>query len=571
MSAPVIGNSSLTRFDVLIVGAGLGASAAAEILCAQGQKVLLLEAGQSLIDGLDDPDPSHLRSHFSNDEVKLHSRGLVYADSIMEPRTFRPSPADGDRTYVGDVNGLPKTVGGGMLLSDMKLIRFRPTDFQLGTLLGEVPGASFADWPVTYDELEPFYLHAETVMGVQGQAGSDPTEPPRSGPYPLPPGLPMYAAVLAQAGAQKLGYTAFPYPEGIASRPYDGRPACAQCGFCSGFGCPTNAKGAPGVTTLRHALLTGNCQLWPETRVIKLLLSASGNEVTGVQAIGSDGSPLQFTADRYILAASPIEDVRLLLLSDPGGPGVGNSSGLVGRNLTFHLETDAAGIFEERVHAYRGTGTSWALTEFRGVPNDPARPLGGVVEIGGPVGPVDETAIYAGQLGMNGARLKALMRQSPLRDRVLGLTMHGEDAPQPTNRVDLDPAVRDIDGLPVARVTYQNHSFELNARAFYVPKLLDLLGAAGAKYGFVDPISSVPSSRHIMGTLRFGTDPKKSVCDATGLFHDVGNLYATDGALFPTSSGFNPSLTIGALAAFVAGGMVFPGSPQKVLGASQPG
>ncbi len=566
MSRPILGNASLTQFDALIVGSGMGASAAADILCAWGKKVLMIEAGANRFDGLDDPDPGHLVCQLSNDEVKCDVRGVIDPDPLAEPRTFRTAPSDGDRLVVGDVNGLPKTVGGGAVHADLKMVRFRPTDFQLGTLLGAIPGANFADWPLSYDELEPFYLHVEWAMGVQGQAGADPIEPPRSGPFPMPPGLPMYVGVLATQGAQKLGYTAFPFPAAVTSRPWEGRPACADCGFCSGYGCPINAKGSPAVTTLRRALLSGNCQLWPETRAVKLLMNGAGTAVTGVQALGYDGQPVQLTADRYLLAASPIEDARLLLLSDPGGAGVGNSSGLVGRNLTFHLETDLAGIFQERVHAYRGKGTCTALTDFRGVPNDPSHPLGGIVEVGGPVGPlVEASGTYTGGLGYSGTRLKALMRQSPFRDRVLGLTMHGEDAPQATNRVDLDPAVRDLDGLPVARVTYANHAFELNARQFYLPKLIQLLGAAGATWAFAEPIPQVPASAHIMGTLRFGADPAQSVCDPTGRFHDVGNLWNCDGALFPTSSGFNPSLTIASLAAYVAGGILFPGSPARAL------
>ena len=143
--------------------------------------------------------------------------------------------------------------------------------------------------------------------------------------------------------------------------------------------------------------------------------------------------------------------------------------------------------------------------------------------------------------------------------------MQAEDAPQPTNRVDLDPAVRDLDGLPVARITYENHAFELAARDFYAPKLLDILGAAGARCAFIAPHDAIPQSAHVMGTLRFGSDPATSVCDADGQFHDIGNLYAADGSLFPTSSGFNPTLTIMALAMRVAGGMVSPGSPERAI------
>jgi choline dehydrogenase-like flavoprotein len=336
-----------------------------------------------------------------------------------------------------------------------------------------------------------------------------------------------------------------------------------DCGFCGDYGCPSNAKGAPAVTTLRKALVSGNCQLWPETRVVKL--NRGGSSITSVEAIGPDGMRRQFVADRYVLAASPIEDARLLFLSDPGGLGIGNSSGLVGRHLTFHLQTIVLGVHEERLHGHRGRSVTHAITDFRGVPGDANRPLAGIVELGAASGPIAEAIIYATELSMLGSRLRAMMRQSPLRDRVTVLTMQAEDAPQPTNRVDLDPAVRDLDGLPVARITYKNHPFELSARDHYAPKLLDIVGAGGGKWGILAPIDQVPSSAHIMGTLRFGVDPQKSVCDPTGRFHDLGNLYAADGALFPTSSGYNPTLTIATLATRVAAEMVFPGAPERAL------
>jgi choline dehydrogenase-like flavoprotein len=157
------------------------------------------------------------------------------------------------------------------------------------------------------------------------------------------------------------------------------------------------------------------------------------------------------------------------------------------------------------------------------------------------------------------------MRQSPFRDRVASLLMQGEDAPQLTNRVDLDPSVVDLDGIPVARLTYKNHPFETSARDFYSPKLLDLLVAAGAKFAFVTPTDNVPGNSHLMGTLRMGTDPAKSVTDEFGQFHDIGNLYATDSSIWPTSSGYNPILTIVTVATRCAGNMVFPGSPEKVI------
>ena len=166
---------------------------------------------------------------------------------------------------------------------------------------------------------------------------------------------------------------------------------------------------------------------------------------------------------------------------------------------------------------------------------------------------------------IRGTELWKLLKASPLRDRLLTLTMHGEDAPQQSNRVDLDPTTSDIDGLPVPRVTYASHPFELAAGNFYRDKLMDLLGETGAHYGFVSPPPKTPNTRHVMGTLRFGDDSATSVCRADGRFHDLENLYAADGSLFPTSSGCNPTLTIMALATRIGAQMLSPNNPTSVL------
>jgi len=574
--ANILGNASLSKFDVIVIGSGAGGAPTAYVLAKSGLKVLVLEAGPYCFSHLDDPTKQPV-SLFSNDELKLSVRNFVTPDTLTDPRTFRVTPMDGARRFTGDVNSLPKTVGGGATHADMKWPRFEEPDFHLGTLLkGGVSGANFADWPADYTVLEPFYAHVEKLAGVQGLEHANPFESKRSGPFPMKPGLEMYGGVAVTKGLAALPsprragpYTPFPYPAGINSQPYDGRPACVDCGFCGGFGCPSNAKGAPPVTTLRKALLTGNCQLLYETRVSKLLTNGAKNQITGVETIGPDGTKATYTADRYVLAASPIEDARLLLLSDPGGPGLGNSSDQVGRNLMFHFQTLAIGIFETRIHGHRGRTVSTGFADFRGTAGSTTAPLGGIVEIGAAEFLISEAQSYLEAFSVasqfSGPFLKNLMRQSPLRDRVVVFTMHGEDAPQATNRVDLDPDVRDLDRLPVARVTYQNNAFELNAGKFYASKMLDIFGKSGARYAIVAPPPAPPQSRHVMGTLRFGSDPKTSVCDATGRFHDIGNLYASDGALFPTSSGFNPTLTISSLSTWVGGNMAYPGNPEKAL------
>jgi choline dehydrogenase-like flavoprotein len=277
----IFGNKSLQQFDVLIIGSGAGGSIAASVLCEHGKKVLVLEAGANHFDGIDDPARQPVPS-FSHDELKFQHRNLLWPDP---------------------------------LLADLKTPRFQPTDFQLGTLIGsQWPTANFADWPVTYDMLERFYVFAEKRMRVQGEAGADPFEGPRSAPSPMKPGVQMFGGLKVAEGARKLGLHPFAYPGAVNSRPYEGRPPCNDCGFCTSYACPTNARGTPPVTSLRKALLTNNCHLHSQTRVVKLVTNGAKNTITGVEAIGRDGEKLSFTADTYVLVATAIEDARLLLL-----------------------------------------------------------------------------------------------------------------------------------------------------------------------------------------------------------------------------------------------------------------
>jgi len=569
MRKTVFGNTSLTTFDAIVIGSGAGGNPVTYVLAKNGKKVLVLEAGPCHLDYLDDPNHD-IVPKFSNDELKIERRNFIEMQDRVEPRTWRTDITDGDRidSLTGNVQNLPKTVGGGGLHADLKMPRFEPTDFQLGTLLnGVYPGTTFVDWPISYAELEPFYAWGERLVGVQGVAGANPFEGPRSTPFPMPPGAVMYGSTKVGEGLSSLGYTMFPYPMSVNSMPYGGRPACNDCGFCSGYPCPTNAKGSTAVTMLRDALLTNNVQLQAETRVVKLVPNGAGNAIDHVEAIDPTGARVTFKADAFVLAASPIEDVRLLALSG----GLGNSSGLVGKNLMFHYQTIALGVFDERVHGYRGRTVAHGFADFRGTPNDAAHPLGGIVEISGGGFPIGEASFYTRVIMQlragrwDGALFKQLMRQSPGRDRVMVLVMQAEDAPQATNMVDLDPAIVDLDGLPVARCTYKNHEFEVKNGQFYEPKLLDVLQAAGARYAFLAPRDPIPTSQHIMGTLRFGASSSASVCDPNGKFWDIGNLYASDGALFPTSSGYNPTMTIVTLALRVGAAMINPTSPESVI------
>lgn len=565
--ANILGNTALTDFDAVVIGSGAGGSAATRVLATNGLKVCVLEAGNNYFPGLDDPAGLHAPL-FSSDELKLSARGLIKQQSDIEPRSFRANGLVGERTFIGNVNALPKTVGGGWVHADMKTPRFQSFDFQLGSLIGnQYTDANFADWPLDYDELEPYYAAMERLIGVCGEEGADPHATPRSGPYPLPAGPAMYGANVLSEGARSLGLQPFPYPCAQLSRPYRGRPACNDCGFCSGYGCPIHAKGSPPVTLMREALLTGNVQLRFNCIVTKLETSGDGKKITGINYIDPEGNPDSVTGAVVMLAASPIESARLCLLSDSIGPGLGNSSGAVGRNLMFHHQTISLGVYPQRFHGERGKSVTTGITDWRGVPNDPAKPLGGIVEFGVNSERISDMLTYA-SLGIRGTRLKAFLRGTPFGGRAAVLIMQGEDAPQLANRVDLDPVLKDVNGIPVPRVTYQPHAFELAAREFYGPKMIALHGAAGAQFAFVAPLydgNATPSSSHIMGTLRMGANPATSVVDTFCKFHDIENLYSVDGAPFPTSSGYNPTLTIQALASRTAAAIIAPANPAAVI------
>jgi choline dehydrogenase-like flavoprotein len=541
-------------FDVVIVGSGPGGSTAADVLTAAGQSVLVLEKGQNHLLRLEPPfEPS---GEISNDELKFVQRHFLGPDPILEPRTYRRSEADGDRIFTGDVNNLPSTVGGGGFHADAKLPRFREVDFRARSELGPIEGADIVDWPLDYDELEPYYAEAERLIGVAGDAAANPFAAWRTGPYPMPPGADMFCAILTSDAATELGYHPYRAPTGVNSVEYGGRPACNNCGFCGYFGCPIDAKGDP-VAPLRHALQSGRCELRPGSYVVDVLLHDGGRRARGVRYIDEHGTAHEVAANDVVLAGGAFETPRLLLRSGIGNPEV------VGRFLMFHFQTYVLGVFPFRLHAHRGRAVTHLMDDpmipdakALAAANDAGLPYfrGGIVEHGGAGQPIMEAVhLPPGELHTQ------LMVASTTRDCMAAFTMQGEDLPQASNRIDLDPKIRDVWRHPAGRVTFTPHRHEITCAEHWAPRLEEVMRAAGAETTFwvTSPplpgtsfaaVNPTPISRHIMGTARMGDDPRASVFDRWQRLHDVENVLCTDSSVFPTSSGYGPTLTIVALA-----------------------
>jgi gluconate 2-dehydrogenase alpha chain len=546
--------------DAVIVGSGPGGSTVADVLTKAGRSVVVLEKGRNHLVSLEAPyEPS---GDLSNDEIKFHRRHFLGPDPFLEPRTYRRSEADGVRLFAGEVNNLPSTVGGGGFHADAKLPRFREEDFHLVTARGGVDGAGLADWPVQYADLEPHYTDAERLIGVAGDAAANPFAAWRSGPYPMPPGPDMFGAILTSEAASKRGLHPYRAPTGVNSVPYDGRPACNNCGFCGHYGCAIHAKGDP-IASLRRALQTGRCEVRPESYVSEVVIDASGRRATGVRYLDIAAGNLEreVRASYVVLAAGAFETPRLLLRS-----GVGNSSGLVGRNLMYHFQTFTVGIFPFSLHGERGRSVTHLHDDFM-VPDADAMAAaraaglpwirGGTVEHGGGGSPLMEATTYP-----PGPQHNRSMRDSAIRDRLFAFTMQAEDLPQPSNRIDLDPSVVDAWGFPAGRVTYSPHKHELVASEHFSPVLEAVMRDAGADFAFsttsppqgdldihdVSPLGVAPASRHVMGTCRMGDDSRTSVVNAESRFHDVENMICADSSVFVTSAGYNPTLTLVALA-----------------------
>jgi choline dehydrogenase-like flavoprotein len=521
--------------DFVIVGSGAAGGVIAKELSAAGFRVVVLEQG-----------PYLKEADFAHDELKSLYQEALTNNHKQQPNTFRARPSQKARVQPAVTYG--RVVGGGTVHFTGNYWRFHEIDFIERSKLGAIAGTGFADWPITYQELEPYYTQVEWEVGVSGQAGANPFDPPRSRAYPVPP-LPIKSSgVLLERAARKLGLHAAPAPMAILSKPHNGRNACIHCGFCEYYGCEVGAKSSTLASVIRVAEASGRCEIRPLSYVRKIEMDKRGRAV-GVIYFDDKKQEILQRARAVVICANGAETPRLLLMSKSNRfpQGLANSSGLVGRYLMFNGGSFAGGLFEQPLNEFKSVAVSRIVHDF--YDTDPKRGFygGGGIDFRFDMQPV--TFALAGlpqDAPQWGSDYKAMLKE--YFTRTVYMLSHTTSLPVASNSISLDDQVKDAWGLPALRVTYKDHPDDIKTAKFFLARGLELLSAAGAKKTWSFPVGEQTFGVHLLGTCRMGDDPKQSVINRDHRAHDVPNLFICDGSSFVTSGRGQPTCTIQALA-----------------------
>jgi choline dehydrogenase-like flavoprotein len=522
--------------DFVIVGSGASGGVLARELARAGFDVALLEQGVR-----------YAPAEFVHDEYKYFYGSGLTNDPVQCPQTFRKTPAEkAQHNPGGQVLTYAQIVGGSSVHFTANYWRFHEVDFRERSLLGAIAGTGFADWPIDYAELEPYYTKVDWEVGVSGLAGSSPFDPPRSRPYPMPPMPVKSSGVLLERGARKLGLHPFPAPLAIASQPYRGRSGCVNCGFCMGYGCEVRAKSSTLYNMIPEAEATGRCEVRTHSYVFRVGVDSRGR-ATGVHYFDAARRERFQKAKAVILAANGAETPRLLLLSESSRHprGLANSSGLVGKYLMFNQGGEVVAQFEHELNEYKSVQVTRVVHDFYN--SDAKRGFYGGGGIDARLGPYPAfwALSNAPPDGRWGAGFKAFLKEFP---RTMLCYTHTTSLPLADNSVSLDPELKDAWGIPAIRCTYKDHPDDLATARFLQDRAVEILEAAGARRAWKVPVGESGFSVHLLGTCRMGDDPQQSVIDRYHRSHDVRNLFLCDGSSLVTSGRGQPTMTIQALA-----------------------
>ena len=513
--------------DVVIVGAGASGAAVAWSLASAGYKVVCLEQG-----GWIDP---HALPHYKLD-WELHRLTDFNADPNVR-RGVEDYPVNNTESAFAPL--MFNAVGGSTIHWSAHFPRYHPSDFCVRSLDGVGD-----DWPLTYEELEPYFDQNDTMIGVAGLHG-DPSQPPRSPRQTRPVPLGPLGEAMAR-GFDKLGWHWWPSDTAIVTEEYGGRPACNNCGPCD-VGCPSGARSSADVTYWPLALRLG-VELRTHCRVREITVNEQGR-ARGVLYYDDRGALQEQRAPLVIMAANGIGTPRLLLNSRSRQfpDGLANRAGMVGKCLMCHPFATASGILPDAVDSTHGPiGCSIFSHQFYETDASRGFIRGFMMQIVRETGPLNEAlgGATATRVPWGAGHHAAFASRF---SHVVNMGLMGEDLPEEVNEVTLDPSLTDGDGIPAPLVRYRLSANSLRMMEYAAARATEALESAGARNVLIrNPLRQ--SGWHLLGTCRMGDDPKRSVVDRWGRAHDVPNLFVVDGSLMVTSAAVNPTSTIQALA-----------------------
>jgi choline dehydrogenase-like flavoprotein len=504
----------LERVDVVIVGSGAAGSVLAARLAQGGKRVVVLEAGPE----------RHLTDLYNS---QIWSRRLKWP--VPQGETGGADPIS-----MNFASGWG--TGGSALHHYAGWFRLHPEDFELRTRFKRG-----LDWPISYDELRPYYDEIQREVGISGDAAAEVWRPPGD-PYPMPP-LPVFkqASLLAE-GFKRLGLRTAPQPMAINSVAYGGRLPCVNDGWCDA-GCPFGALANPLATHLPQAVRAG-ATLRHNAFVMRVLVNEKEDRVTGVEYCDVKGQRRVQEADVVVLAAYAIQTPRILLDSATSRhpAGIANSSGLLGRYVMTHTAANVFGLFEEETDNYLGR-TGGQLLSQDTYAKDPRKGYVGSSQwlIGNALKPTDLLGIANSRPELFGRALQRFMEAASIH--LATMTFVGESLPHPDNRLVL-AGKKDRFGASLVRITHDFGADGVKCYEAGMKQGLEVFREAGAHETWAGPRVRM----HMMGGAIMGADPKASVTNGYGQAHDLPNLFIAGSSLFPTSGGVNPTFTLYALA-----------------------
>ena len=551
-------SNPLPKVDVLLIGTGAAGGIASYVLTKAGIKVVALEAGPRR-------DKAEFLSYY--DELEGYPFHNPFADvkANKEVPTWRPDAGAPVQPPPAPPIVMDNQVGGTSVHWSAQSWRYRSDDFKIRSTTvdkyGEsaLPaGSAVVDWPISYDDLEPYYEQVEYLVGVSGQGGSNPFESPRKKDYPLPPLQRSGLLDLADSAMSKAGFHPFPQPAAIISQDYNGRPACTYCGYCTGHGCWNDAKSSTLVSAIKEAEATGKLEIRTNSRVTKILSNDKG-QVTSVQYLDDKGDPQEQPAGVVILATYVYENSRLLLLSTSNHyqNGLGNNAGNVGKYYMAHSYGGPSGIVPGKNFNLLSSTVSQAVAmdDLNGDNFDHSG-LGFIRGAITFVGPSESTPIAQASKLPPGTPAWGAAYKKFIHDDAQSVTAaftQLEVLPYDGNFLDLDPTQKDDIGLPVVRVTFSLGENEKKANQYINSKLEAVVKAMGATqtWSYPEP-ATIPINSHAYGGTRMGDDESTSVVNKYGLSHEAPNLMVLGGSNWCSTTGYNPTETIEAHAWYAA-------------------